>query len=187
MARTKSIPDERVVELAVGLLVQAGPQGFTLAALGARAGLSAATLVQRFGSRAAVLERAIIRSSERMAISVPTAGAATVDALVGWLGAQTRGMETRQRLAGHMTLLMEDLRAAGGRRATLANAHVLEMRHGIAKQLQVMGFADAEAAATLLEAHWHGLVIQWGLAGKGSLRRWVEAGLRQAIALLPRG
>lgn len=186
MARTKSIPDERVVELAVELLVQAGPQGFTLAALGARAGLSAATLVQRFGSRAAVLERAIIRSSERMAISVPIADAATVDALVGWLGAQTRGMETRQRLAGHMTLLMEDLRAAGGRRATLANAHVMEMRHGIASQLRTMGFADAEAAATLLEAHWHGLVIQWGLAGKGSLRSWVEAGLRQAITLLPR-
>lgn len=186
MARTKSISDERVVDLAVDLLVDAGPQGFTLAALGARAGLSAATLLQRFGSRAALLERAIRRSSERLAASVPAPAAATVESLVSWLGGQTRGMETRQRLAGHMALLMEDLRAAGGRRALLANTHVLDMRAGIAKQLQAMGFIDADAAASTVEAHWHGLVIQWGLTGKGSLRSWVEAGLRRVIALLPK-
>ncbi|MBA0445882.1 TetR/AcrR family transcriptional regulator [Stenotrophomonas maltophilia] len=186
MTRTKTIPDERVVDLAVDLLVEAGPQGFTLAALGARAGLSAATLVQRFGNRAALLERAISRSSERLVAAVPAPAVATVASLVGWLGAQTRGMETRQRLAGHMALLMEDLRTSGGRRAALANAHVLEMRAGIAGQLQAMGFIDAEVAASTVEAHWHGLVIQWGLAGKGSLRAWVESGLLQVIAMLPR-
>lgn len=186
MARRKSIPDEHVVDLAVDLLVEAGPQGFTFAAVGARAGLSAATLVQRFGSRAALLERAISRSSERLAASVPSPAIASVDALVDWLGAQTRGMETRQRLAGHMALLMEDLRAAGGRRAAAANAHVLQMRAGIAAQLQAIGVVEADAAAVMVEAHWHGRVIQWGLTGKGSLRSWVEAGMWQMIALLPR-
>lgn len=186
MARTKSISDERVVDLAVDLLVQVGPQGFTLAALGAQVGLSAATLVQRFGTRAALLDRAVARSGERLAASAPAPEEVTVDGLVSWLVAQSRGMETRQRMAGHMALLMEDLRSGDGRREALANAHMREMRRQISDQLRALQFDDPDAAARMLEAHWHGLLIQWGLGGKGSLRAWVATGLRQMIDLLPK-
>ncbi|WMJ68964.1 TetR/AcrR family transcriptional regulator [Stenotrophomonas sp. 24(2023)] len=184
MPRTRSIADTAVLDAALELLVGEGPQGLTLAALGARVGLSASTLVQRFGSRAALLEQALARSTTHLAASPAGAGPVTRAALVDWLVAMTRGMQSRPRLAGHVALLMEDLRQAQGRRGALARTHVLELRRVLAERLQALGIADADRAARLLEAHWHGLVLQWGLGGRGSLRQWMLNGLEELLDLL---
>ena len=51
MARQRTIPDELIVEAALALMNKRGPEGLTLAELGGVVELSAATLVQRFGSK----------------------------------------------------------------------------------------------------------------------------------------
>ena len=53
--------DSELLELAAGLLVEAGASGLTMDALAARAGLSRATLYRRLGSRARLLEHLAAR------------------------------------------------------------------------------------------------------------------------------
>ncbi|KAF1017395.1 MAG: hypothetical protein GAK31_00660 [Stenotrophomonas maltophilia] len=79
---------------------------------------------------------------------------------------------------------MEDLRDAEGTRGTLAGRHVLALRQALSSRLQALGVRQPEQAARMVEAHWHGLVLQWGLGGTGSLCRWMAAGLADVLDLL---
>ncbi|WP_163120624.1 TetR/AcrR family transcriptional regulator, partial [Acinetobacter pittii] len=49
------IPDHAVLDQALALMRRAGPEGVSFAALALEIGLSPATLVQRFGSKAGLL------------------------------------------------------------------------------------------------------------------------------------
>ncbi|GHC64888.1 helix-turn-helix domain-containing protein [Limoniibacter endophyticus] len=57
MPRQKSRPDSEILESALALMHERGPEGLTFASLAERTGLSAATLVQRFGSKPAMVKR----------------------------------------------------------------------------------------------------------------------------------
>jgi AcrR family transcriptional regulator len=56
MARTRSIPDTTIAHAAAELLVARGPGAVTFAEVSQRCGLAPPTLVQRFGSRAGLLD-----------------------------------------------------------------------------------------------------------------------------------
>ena len=58
MARTRSIPDTTIAHTAMELLVQRGPGAVTFAEVSQQCGLAPPTLVQRFGSRAGLLDAA---------------------------------------------------------------------------------------------------------------------------------
>jgi AcrR family transcriptional regulator len=55
MARPRGIADEELLAAAEDLLYAVGPAGFTLEKVAARAGVSAATLIKRFGSKRQLL------------------------------------------------------------------------------------------------------------------------------------
>src|SRR5262245_43040121 len=53
--RPRTVDDRGILEAASRIILKLGPGKFTLADVGREAGLSAATLVQRFGSKRALL------------------------------------------------------------------------------------------------------------------------------------
>jgi AcrR family transcriptional regulator len=55
MARPRGIADEELLAAAQALLYEVGPAAFTLEKAAARAGVSAATLIKRFGSKRQLL------------------------------------------------------------------------------------------------------------------------------------
>src|SRR4051794_30236204 len=55
MGRPRTVSDEQILAGAARVIARVGPARLTLAEVGREVGLSAATLVQRFGSRRGVL------------------------------------------------------------------------------------------------------------------------------------
>ena len=62
MPRPKILPDADVLKAAHRLLHEHGPEALTFERLGRACGLSAATLVQRFGSKAGLKRRALLQA-----------------------------------------------------------------------------------------------------------------------------
>ncbi|EEQ96760.1 AcrR [Brucella intermedia LMG 3301] len=66
MARTKSVPDEAVLDRLLAVVAKAGPDGLTFARAAKAAGLSAATLVQRYGNSQSMLEAVLLRAWDKL-------------------------------------------------------------------------------------------------------------------------
>lgn len=62
MARRKTIPDAQVLDALLDALMETGPAGLTFARAAQAAGLSAATLVQRYGDRDALVQAILLRA-----------------------------------------------------------------------------------------------------------------------------
>lgn len=42
---------------------------------------------------------------------------------------------------------------------------------------------ETEPSVNAIEAHWHGLMPQWALSGRGQITAWIQRGLKQMLAL----
>jgi hypothetical protein len=109
-------------------------------------------------------------------------------ALVGWLVDLARPFRTRALIAAHLVFLRRDLLQQEQREKALQHSRLVQRR--LRQFLVALGPStarDAHTVARALEAHWHGLVIQWALAGRGSLDAWLGAGLTQFLHALRLG
>jgi AcrR family transcriptional regulator len=75
MARSKTISDDAVLDRLLTELEAAGPAGLSFARAAGGVGLSAATLVQRFGTREAMIEAVLQRAWDRLVQKTATADA----------------------------------------------------------------------------------------------------------------
>ncbi|MHB1060093.1 MAG: TetR/AcrR family transcriptional regulator, partial [Rhodanobacter sp.] len=66
MARSKTLSDEELLDIALGLIYERGPDSLTVAALAQACGLSASTLVQRFSSKRKLVRSALLRAWDRL-------------------------------------------------------------------------------------------------------------------------
>ena len=66
MPRVKILPDADVLEIAHRLIHRHGPDALTFAMLSEASGLSAATLVQRFGSKAELIRAALLQAWDQL-------------------------------------------------------------------------------------------------------------------------
>ncbi|OBZ92808.1 TetR family transcriptional regulator [Pararhizobium polonicum] len=66
MARHKSISDEALLDAVLGRILSIGPSNLTFAQAGKAAGLSPATLVQRYGDKDSLLEAALLHAWSRL-------------------------------------------------------------------------------------------------------------------------
>lgn len=131
MARRKTIPDEQVSALLFETLLRTGPSGFTFARAAQACGLSPATLVQRYGDRARLLEAVLLSAWDRLDRETELADAQEAPTPAGAIDLLMRLMppEHAERDATDgLLLLREDLRnpvlrkrgAAWGRRLAAA-------------------------------------------------------------------
>jgi len=122
MARPRSLPDDVVLERLLQTLSQAGPDNLTFQRAADGVGLSAATLVQRFGSREKMVEATLLFAWDRLERETGAADALhpdTPEGAIALLLQLTPEDLTGAGFADGLLLLREDfrnpvLRARGG-------------------------------------------------------------------------
>lgn len=177
MPRVKTIKDAQVLEKTLDLLIVRGPHQLTLSEVGQAVSLSPSTLVQRFGSKDGLVQRTLEYATEQLERSIelmPDSGDARRD-LIDWLITLASAFQTRDHVAGNLTLLIADLNDEQRRHS--AARYTDAMRRGIERKLRALGSPLPTFYAKLIEAQWHGLVIQWAIHGQGGLESWMREGL----------
>lgn len=66
MPRKRTISDQALLDAALGIVRALGPDALTFAALAGRSGLAGSTIVQRFGTKAALLRAALLQAWENL-------------------------------------------------------------------------------------------------------------------------
>lgn len=162
MPRPRTIPDEALLDGALAVLRRAGPEGMTFAAVAAGTGLSAATLVQRFGGKAALVQAALLRAWDLLDARTEAADAAappTPAGAVALLAALSGDYGAEDDYAEGLLVLREDLRDPALRRRGAAWGQVLATALG-------RRLADSAGPrpdlGRLMAAQWQGAVLWWG-------------------------
>lgn len=107
------IPDDQVLDTLFPALLSTGPAGLTFAAAAKASGLSAATLVQRFGDRGALLQAILLRAWDRLDAETEAADAqmaVTPQGAVDLLMRLTPTDTAARTLTDGLLLLREDIR-----------------------------------------------------------------------------
>ncbi len=177
MPRPKRISDEAVLDAAIRVMLRTGPADFTLAEAGREAGVSAATLLQRFGDKQTLIVRALARDVagfvERIADAPAAPGREAVLDLF-WL--ITPDTDDAEAFADQLPWLREDFRSPELNR--LSREMFTALRTAVAERLPPMP-VPAETAARLLEAQWQGAMNQWGFFHEGRLPDYVARCLNE--------
>jgi AcrR family transcriptional regulator len=184
MPRRKSQTDEQVLDAALAILRDGGVEGLTFAALARRSGLSAATLVQRFGSKPELGRRALLQAWDQLddltaelAETVPRTAAGADELLIG-LSRQHEGSGDE---GSGLLLLREDLRDP-----------VLRER-GAAWETALIEALDDCFSTTpgapdrighVLASYWQGALIWWMFRPSIPLEEYLTQSLTEVIGLL---
>ena len=182
MPRPKTLPDEEVLQAALGVIREGGPEALTFSRLAGACGLSAATLVQRFGSKAGLKRSALMLAWDRLdqrtaalAAQAPRTPRGAVEILVR-LSTDYEGIEA---YAEGLLLLREDLRdpALRARGAAWQAALCLALEDR---------FRDVPGAPAgiglLLASQWQGALLWWSFDPRQSVRRYVERSLTRFVS-----
>jgi len=182
MPRKKLLTDAAVLAAAGRVFGRIGPSRFTLADVAEEAGLAPATLVQRFGSK-----RALMLAFAKHAASLArepfeqarTQVAEPLGALRTALLIASRSTKGRQALTHSLAFLLEDLadeelRAHAARHARWTEASIRELLDCAVERGELASH-DTARLARALQAAWNGALIQWAIRGRGSLASWISA------------
>lgn len=181
--------DAAVVKAAARVISRRGPTEFTLADVAAEAGLSPATLIQRFGSKRGLLlqlTRAAAGSVDGCFTMARAAHRSPLKALLAAVLEMARMAETPQALANTLAFLHLDLTDPEFResilvhsRATLAGYRALledAIRAGELRQ------CNAEPLARVVAATAHGSLVSWAFFQKGRAVDWLRQDLEMVLA-----
>lgn len=181
MARRKTISDEELLDRALPVIARAGPTRFTLADVAKEVGVAPATLLQRFRDKQTLTERAFARDNERFVLWIeslpPGVGA---KAVIRIYSEATKLFGEDLSVADHLLWLREDIRDPQLNR--LARARFKLFRAEIVQRLPPMRI-HPDKAASLLDAQFHGAVIQWALEPRGDLATFVMRSLKDWFVL----
>lgn len=175
MARRRSIADADLLDAALALMTTEGPDAITFAAMSAATGLAPATLVQRFGSKPALVKAALVRAwdlldarTEEIADKTEATPAGALALLVALSGDYPEG----DAYADQLMILREDLRDPDLR---MRGRQWRERLCAILAPRLAGRRGPDEDAARELTALWQGAVIWWGFERDGTAESYVAA------------
>jgi AcrR family transcriptional regulator len=174
VARPRKISDERLTGAAGAVIGRVGP-GFTLADVAAEAGVSAGTLVHRFGSRQGLLLAMMRTAIDAEAPAVPDD---PVTAIRETLVARYAPLDDAGTAPNHLAQLAADLGDVELR------GHLADLHAAIEAQVRALvgkaalpAAPSAAVAARVLTATADGTAIHWSTRPAGSLRRRLRTDL----------
>lgn len=180
--------DDAMLDAAGRALVLYGPSAFTLARAGEQAGIAAATLVKRFGSKRAVFVRLSQRWIARLEAELPLVGAgSTVDriravALHGYHGFDDPATAARQLAALAVDLQDDELRELLHRGWSIVRAHLAGHVADAVAAGELAGCPPPEQLARILFAAMEGGCLAWSVHPDGSLIARLAADLDALLA-----
>jgi len=191
MGRRKLTPDTEVIAATLRVVSRIGPARLTLAEVASEAGLSPATLVQRFGSKRglllAVAETGAGGVDECFA-HVRAAHRSPLAALLSSFDEMTRMCKTPEALANSLAFLEIDLTDPDFHRLALEHA-----RKSLAGYRALLDEAvaagelvrcDTARLARALAAMAGGSMLQWAILREGEVNKWVRADLEMLLGPL---
>jgi AcrR family transcriptional regulator len=188
MPRPRTISDEAVLDAVLALAHRVGPARVTFAAAAAESGLSAATLVQRFGTKRGLLLAADKRGIDLWVGALDRATATSslarvVEGLVLAVDPDT----TPEQMANSVAMLQLDLADPDFHAETLRGARAVRDRieRGLSAALaasELRSGTDVSTLATLVETTFHGAMIGWAIHRENTLARWMREQLEAVLA-----
>lgn len=177
MGRIKTVSDEAALDALLAAVEEAGPEGLSFSKASATVGLSQSSLVQRFGSREAMVRAVLLHAWDRLDTLTRVAASETPGTAAGAIELLLRltpGARTEKDITKGLLLLREDFRdpalrargAAWGQR--LANI--------LGDRLHP-GSANTETLGWQMLAVWQGTIIWWGFKRDRDPESAVRAGL----------
>ena len=188
--RPRKVTDQQLFAAAHTVMSKVGPRDLTLAAIAKEAGVTAAVLVQRFGSKRSLLlalfEEAANGASEFMA-TLAKQHASPLAALLAYADCMAGMSASPAALARNLAYLQIDLtdpdfrrhlvKQAGATREALRRLVQGAVRAGeLARNVQ-----PAQLARTI-EATLTGSMLTWGFYQQGTAAQWMGADLNAVLA-----
>lgn len=189
MARPRTVSDADILAAAARVISDVGPSHLTLALVAHACGLSAPTLVQRFGSKRALLLRLAESAVTDLGQEVAQALHATDSPLAAarrLLMAMAGMATTPQEMAHHLAFLQMDLTDPDFHR--LARAHALAQERqlsalfGRAMQSGEVRDGDATALARMCLTVTNGSLLRWAIVRRGTAAVWLATDLDAVLA-----
>ena len=179
--RPRTHSDDALLDATFRAVGAVGPARLTLADVAREAGVAPATLVQRFGSKRALLVAAAARAAARAGTALPAPGDAPLAALTDGLVGLTAPVRDPAAFANHLALLQLDL--ADPQLRALAVEHARGLRRAIRALLDAAVAAgelapcDTHALSDAVHAVFHGTQLDWAVDRRGTLGRRVRRAL----------
>lgn len=168
MPRQRTVSDEALLDAALGIVHTSGPDALTFAALSPHAGLAASTIVQRFGTKAALLHAALARAWDRLDDDTATAidrAPAEPSGVIDLLMALT-GQYDAHDFADQLLVLREDLRDPILRER--GEQWLATLTEAIERRLDPVPGGTAGLGELIL-AQWQGTLTVWSFTRQGPL------------------
>lgn len=161
MGRSKTVTDNVALNRLLAALETAGPDRFSFSKASAAVGLSAATLVQRYGTREAMIEAILLHAWDRLDVATAGADAEAPDDPAGAISMLLRllpGGVAEYNLTDGFLLLREDLRNPTLRARGAAWGAYLAKALG---RRLTQDTAHAERMGWQMASVWQGSLIWW--------------------------
>ena len=188
MPRPRTVSDEAILDAVLDLAHRIGPARLTFAAVAAQVGLSAATLVQRFGTKRDLLLAADKRGIDLWVGALDRSTAASPLArVVEGLVLAVADVATPELMANSVAMLQLDLADPDFHAETLRGARAVRAR--IERDLraaldagELRAGTDVTTLATLVETTYHGAMIGWAIHRERTLADWMREQVEAALA-----
>lgn len=187
--RPRILSDADILEATARAVGRLGPHKLTLAEVAKDAGVSAATLIQRFGSKRGLLLAFARQAGSMLSDELDAARAAhasPLDAIMAVSLAQTRFISSPEALSNHVAFLQMDLNdsefralaASGAKRAQRELRVLLDE----AVELGELARCDTSNLARAMQATFNGSIVFWAIHRKGKAETWVRRDLETLLS-----
>jgi AcrR family transcriptional regulator len=180
--RPRTVTDDDIIAAATKVIGRLGPGKLTLADVGKEIGLSAATLVQRFGSKRGLLLAMAASAADGVEACfdmVRAAHRSPVAALVAAATDMTRYLDTPEEVANSLAFLQMDLSDPDFHRLMVINSRrMLEGYRRLLRDAVEAGElveCDTQRLARAISAVCGGSLIGWAVFRQGTAVAWVRA------------
>ena len=182
--RPRTVDDAAILEAAGRIISRHGPGRFTLSDIGSEVGLSAATLVQRFGSKRGLmlaLARSARDSVDACFDVVRASNPSPLAALVAAGTEMTRYVNSPEEMSNHLAFLQTDLSDPDFYAVMLENSRRILagykslLDEAVAARELVP--CDTARLARAVDALAGGSLIGWAVYREGTAEKWVRADL----------
>ena len=190
MARPRLVSDDVILDATREVLAELGPLKLTLAAVGARAGLAAPTLMQRFGSKRGLLLASAARSPlmvQRLAAAVAERNTSPLATLRDFALSSVAHIERREQLGNGLGFVQLDVADPDFRQHALAHSvAIVDSCDRFYRQAVQAGELSADTDVPALARHtlvcFNGALQVWAVNGWGSLTEFLTEQLDLLIA-----
>ena len=188
MPRPRTISDEAILDAVLALAQRVGPARVTFASAARETGLSAATLVQRFGTKRNLLLAADKRAVDLWVVALDRSAAASpLRRVVEGLVLAVNPITTPEQMANSVAMLQLDLADPDFYAETVRGARAVRARmvRDLSAALasgELRPGTDVPTLAKLVETTYHGAMIGWAIHREGTLAAWMRDQVEAILA-----